>query len=91
MEYATERLVNTYMETAIRFTEIFDDCVAACMVNPYKVDSLDWYERASIIMQWVRAFESEFSGTSDYEDNFLDLTERYVTNRIKEEFGNNEL
>lgn len=42
-------------------------------------------------MQWVRAFESEFSGTNDYEDNFLDLTERYITNRIKEEFGNNEL
>ena len=78
---------NLLMETAMRIMEIFDDMSYACQVDPDKVDSMGSIERLQLFGNWAREFEELYYDTDKYNDDFIELSDKFAQKKINEVFG----
>lgn len=78
---------NLLMETAMRIQEVFDDMWFSQHINPDKVDATDSLERLQIFRDWAREFEDKYRDTERYEEDFIDLSQEFAEEKIKEVFG----
>ena len=81
---------NSLMETAMRIMDIYVEMVYSQHLNPDKLDSVDYMEKLQLFTTWALEYEETFFGTDDYEEFYLDHTEKYFTDKLKEEFGSEE-
>ena len=81
------RRENLLMETAMRIMEIFDDMMFTHKLNPDLVDNYGSIERLQLFTDWAREFEETYYGTTEYEDDYLELSDHYAQRKLKELFG----
>ena len=77
---------NLLMETAMRIQEVFDDMWYAHQINPYITDYYGSAERYTLFCDWVREFEDKYRDTERYEDDFINLSQEFAEEKIKEVF-----
>ena len=82
-----KRYINTLMETAIRIQGIFDYLLYKGELSLDKIGDIDWFEQANLVRGWAYEYEETYKDTDDYENNFLDHSQKFAERKIKEKFG----
>ncbi|MBP3783829.1 MAG: hypothetical protein J6I68_11340 [Butyrivibrio sp.] len=78
------------METAMRIMDVYGEMVYSQYLSPDKLDSVDYMEKLQLFTTWALEYEEEFFETDDYENNYLDHTEKVFIAKLKSEFGSEE-
>lgn len=79
------------MQTAMIIMEKFCEMSFACHLNPDKVDEFDSITRMQVFADWAREFEDKYSGTDEYEEDFIWCIDQYAERKLKAKFGIDEV
>ena len=77
---------NLLMETAMRIQEVFDDMYRLDMVDTDVADSIGSIERLGIFRDWAREFEEKYYDTDEYVEDYIGISDKFATEKIKEKF-----
>ena len=75
------------METAMRIMDLFTQLTYAHLLNPDKLDNMGFMEKLQLFCTWALEYEEKYYDTKEYNDFWLDHTEKVFLLKLKEEFG----
>ena len=78
---------NALMETAMRIMDLMSDMCYAHTLNPYKLGSMDFMEKLQMFCDWAREYEYQYYDTDEYNDFWLEHTEKHFAEKLAEKFG----
>ena len=78
---------NLLMETAMRIQEIFSDLYVSRKLDYKIIDDEDSLERLRLFAKWARGFEQTYHNTQEYDDDWIDLTDKVFTKMIINRYG----
>lgn len=78
------------VENIIFFQEMLDEMTFACLLNPYKLEEIDFTQKAELFLEWSNEFE-ELHKDENWEcADYIEEIDKFTESKLKERFGNGE-